>query len=135
MTELQLPIYYIPNEIVDIIADFHDHEKYYKPEHKNRFESVLHDIIKIGETMDPISARIAKECWGSSPTMIYNPQENVWETFVEIPVEVYDQITQTFENGNYQMYLNNDDEENNFGLNYYETHYSGYNDDEVDSPK
>ena len=32
MTELQLPIYYIPNEIVDIIADFHDHEKYYKPE-------------------------------------------------------------------------------------------------------
>ena len=133
MTEVQQFInYYIPSEIVDIIADFHDYEKYSKPKHQTKYNPVLKDIITMGELMIPtIRPRIAKECWGSNPTMIYNPQENVWETFVEIPVDVYDQITQTFENENYLMYLDNDDEENNYGLNYDETHYYGYSDDEV----
>lgn len=98
MTELQLPIYYIPNEIVDIIADFHDHEKYYKPEHKNRFESALHDIIKIGEIMEPISARIVKECWGSNPCIFYNEEADSWETTITMSNSVYEQLIDSYYN-------------------------------------
>ena len=74
---------YIPQELVNIIADFHDYEKYCKPEHKEKYRHVLFDIISMGEIMvDVISAKIAKECWGPNPRLVYNenfiPNDDEW---------------------------------------------------------
>ena len=64
---------YIPQELVNIIADFHDYEKYCKPVHKKMYQPVLFDIISMGEIMvNTISAKIAKECWGPNPRFVYN---------------------------------------------------------------
>tara|TARA_Y100000389_G_C17373976_1_gene470608 strand:+ start:109 stop:330 length:222 start_codon:yes stop_codon:yes gene_type:complete len=57
-------MYYIPEEIVDIIADFHDYEKYCKPKHSKNLNHVLNDIVDMGKIMETIQPRIAKECWG-----------------------------------------------------------------------
>ena len=35
---------YIPTELVDMIADYHDYEKYCKPQHAEK----LKEVIKIG---------------------------------------------------------------------------------------
>ena len=56
----------LPIEIVNEIADYHNYEKYCKPDHKKNFNYVLFDIIRMGEIMNPISAKLAKECWGSN---------------------------------------------------------------------
>ena len=56
----------LPPEIVDEIADYHDYQKYYKPEHKKKFDYVLNDIIKMNGIRRPISAKLAKECWSSN---------------------------------------------------------------------
>ena len=61
---------YLPTELVNIIADFHDYEKYCKPVHKKKYQEVLNDIIKMSEIMTPISAKIAKECWGINSHLI-----------------------------------------------------------------
>ena len=38
---------YIPIELVNLIADFHDYEKYCKPHHKELFSDVLNDFHNI----------------------------------------------------------------------------------------
>jgi hypothetical protein len=55
---------YLPSELVDIIADFHDYDRYYKPSHKLNLRNVLYDIQTMNSIMKPISAKLAKECWG-----------------------------------------------------------------------
>lgn len=56
---------FIPPEIVDIIADFHDFDKYCKPQHKNNMVEVHNDIIMMDEIMpDDIRPSIAWSCWG-----------------------------------------------------------------------
>lgn len=57
-------MYYLPEEIVDIIAEFHDYEKYCKPKHSKNLNHVLNDIVDMGKIMETIIPRIAKECWG-----------------------------------------------------------------------
>jgi len=66
-------MYYLPEEIVDIIADFHDYEKYFKPEHNKNWNNVLNDIVDMGEIMETIQPRIAKECWGPGPYIWDDP--------------------------------------------------------------
>ncbi len=56
---------YLPFEIVDMIADYHDYDKYCKPEHKLKLRKILQDIKSMNNVMKPISPRIAKECWGA----------------------------------------------------------------------
>jgi len=57
---------FIPRELVDMIADYHDYEKYYKPEHKILFNNILDDIKDISEIMpDTISPIIVWQCWGA----------------------------------------------------------------------
>ena len=92
---------YLPPEIVDIIADYHDYDKYCKPSHYENFKGVINDIGDMASIMRTISPNIAWQCWG--PGCISNI---VWE--------------ETSEN-NFGM--ENDDEENNFGLDYDDTHY------------
>ena len=57
---------YIPAEIVDIIASFHDYEKH----HKKILASVLEDIVSIGEIfVDNVPPSIAYKCWGNGNIM------------------------------------------------------------------
>ena len=55
---------YLPFEIVDIIADFHDFDKYCKPQQQKKLKNVNNDIISMNKVMRPIVPRLAKECWG-----------------------------------------------------------------------
>ena len=56
---------YIPIEIVDLIADYHDYDKYCKPEHSRKLVTVLEIIKTMSEIMDPIMPNIAYICWGN----------------------------------------------------------------------
>lgn len=57
---------YIPQEIVKIIADFHDYDKYCKPIHKGYYIHVLNDIIEISKIFsDDIQPNIVYVCWGA----------------------------------------------------------------------
>jgi hypothetical protein len=42
---------FLPIEIVDIIADYHDYDKYCKPQHKENFKNVLKDILLISKCL------------------------------------------------------------------------------------
>lgn len=100
-------ITYIPEELVDMIADYHDYDKYCKPEHESKFKSVMGDIINMGEVMQPISAKIAKECWGPYSQMLYN--EYVWQddNWLSIHPNTFDEWID---------YDNDHDEEDNYGM-------------------
>lgn len=57
----------LPFELVDLIADFHDYEKYCKPKHKELFSNVLNDFdnifnIFVGNNIMP---NIVYICWGN----------------------------------------------------------------------
>lgn len=80
----------LPLEIIDEIADYHDYEKYCKPDHKKRFDNVMNDIISMNEIMKPISAKLAKECWGPSPNIFI--EGNVWETTLPITTDLYEEL-------------------------------------------
>lgn len=57
-------MFYLPYEIVDIIADYHDFDKYCKPQHQKKLKNINEDIISMDSIMKPIAPRLAKECWG-----------------------------------------------------------------------
>ena len=69
MKELEiLSLGIFPVEIINLIADFHDYNKYYKPIHTKKFKFVLVDILVMGHifesnihTLSPYYARV---CWG-----------------------------------------------------------------------
>ena len=102
----------LPREIVNMIADYNDFEKYCKPEHKKKFKFVMDDIFSISKIMNPISAKIAWDCWGPGSKYLNTNYENIIAT--EDLHEFNDEDSES-----------NDDEENNFGLDYDETHYYG----------
>ena len=55
----------IPIELVRVIADYHDYEKYCLPSHKYNFMSVIEDIQIMSEIIKPtLSPSIAYVCWG-----------------------------------------------------------------------
>ena len=56
---------FLPIELVDLIADYHNYEKYCLPAHMILFRNVLNDILDMDEIMKPISANIAYQCWGN----------------------------------------------------------------------
>ena len=113
---------YIPQELVDMIADYHDYDKYCKPEHQNKFKDVIDDIVTMSGIMNPISAKIAKECWGSNPQMMYD--DNMWQSDNWLGIDA-DTLGHNFMYDN----ISEDDEENNYGMDYDDTHYP-YSDDE-----
>ena len=57
----------IPIEIIDIIADYHNYNKYCKPKHKKMFKNVLEDFNNIFNIFigDNISPNLVYICWGS----------------------------------------------------------------------
>ncbi len=68
---------HLPFELVDIIADYHDYNKYCKPPHRKLLKNVLTDIKDMASIMTRIQPRIAWECWGNKPSWEYdwNPED------------------------------------------------------------
>ena len=99
-----------------MIADYHDYDKYCKPAHFEKLKEIINNIGDIFAIMDidqhTISPNIAYCCWGAGAKYLADyDNENM--------VGLYD-----YEGGGW-----NDDEENNFGMDYDDTHYYGDEDD------
>ena len=69
----------LPEVLVDEIADYHNYDKYCKPDHKLSYKSVMDDIISMSTVMSPISAKIARLCWGSNTIFNINMLDNVFD--------------------------------------------------------
>ena len=50
----------------------------------------MNDIICMNEIMQPISAKLAKECWGPEPNIYMD--ENEWETIFPIGTDLYEEL-------------------------------------------
>ena len=70
---------YLPFELVNMIADYHDYVKYCKPLHKVIYSGVMSDIISMGEIMPEISPTIARQCWGNKEAIAEEEYEDYWE--------------------------------------------------------
>tara|TARA_Y100001980_G_C14527476_1_gene303093 strand:- start:1102 stop:1377 length:276 start_codon:yes stop_codon:yes gene_type:complete len=55
---------YLPCELVDIIADFVDYEKYSKPKHYELLKGVINDIGDMASIMPTIIPNLVWQCWG-----------------------------------------------------------------------
>lgn len=79
---------YLPYEIIEKIADYHDYIKYCKPKHVELFIHVLNDILDMAKVFyndNNLSPSIAYQCWGNgwphewdldSDDGFYNSDEN-----------------------------------------------------------
>ena len=112
---------FVPKEIVNIIADYHDYYKYCKPLHQKKYNLVMNDIVSMGKIMYFISPKIAYTCWGSGPNLIPNNHEDIHlgydPSLNSSRMDIEYDISSDEESGW------SDDEENNFGLDYDSTHY------------
>tara|TARA_Y100001970_G_scaffold288183_1_gene414812 strand:- start:827 stop:1081 length:255 start_codon:yes stop_codon:yes gene_type:complete len=66
---------YLPFELVYLIADYHNYEKYCKPKHSENLKKVNKDIIDMGEIMKPIIPNIVRQCWGEGKFEEYEEYE------------------------------------------------------------
>lgn len=83
---------YIPPEIVDIIADFRDYEKYYKPKHSELLLGVINDIGDIAAIcsaeVNHIQPNIVWQCWGPGAKYLSWPLDEE-DDFEDHHIEVY----------------------------------------------
>ena len=63
---------FIPPELVDMIADYHDYDKYCKPTHKVLLKSILDDIKAMSEIMPTINPVLVWQCWGPGVKYLEN---------------------------------------------------------------
>ena len=66
---------HLPFELVNLIADYHNYEKYCKPKHVENLKKVNKDIIDMGEIMKPIIPKIVWQCWGEGKFEEYEEYE------------------------------------------------------------
>ena len=113
---------YLPYELVDIIADYHDYNKYCKPKHEKLFRVVVGDINLLGNLLKPIKPYTVWNSWGPPA------QRRAHHGLIRnLPYQAYSTSTTYLED---EAIVSDDDEENNFGMNYDDTHYySNDNDD------
>ena len=76
METLNIPtIAYLPTELVDMIADYHDYEKYCKPQHAEKLQEVINNIGDLAALLDTednnICPNIAWQCWGPGAKYLY----------------------------------------------------------------
>lgn len=69
----------LPSELVDIIADYHDYEKYCKPQHQEKLKNINKDIIEMSHLMKPIHPNLARQCWGPLAHLLSEIDWNVEE--------------------------------------------------------
>ena len=74
---------YIPKELVDLIADYHDYNKYCKPVHKTHFQFALNDIIDMGKILKPIYPSIAYKCWNENGWNEYENMVGLYDDNIE----------------------------------------------------
>jgi hypothetical protein len=108
----------LPCELIDEIADYHDYDKYCKPEHKILLKNILDNIKDMSEILPTIIPHIAWQCWGAGARKLVYSFEN------ENMVGLYDD----YEGGGWS-----DDEENNYGMDYDDTHYYSNISNDTDS--
>ena len=113
---------FIPPELVNIIADYHDYNKYCKPKHEKLFRVVVGDINLLGNLLKPIKPYTVWNSWGPPA------QRRAHHGLIRnLPYQAYSTSTTYLED---EAIVSDDDEENNFGMNYDDTHYySNDNDD------
>ena len=75
-----------PIELVNLIADYHDYNKYCKSNHFKLYVNVLNDINCMGQIIIPVCPSIAKQCWGRQSHLLPRIE---WEVEGE-PVLIYD---------------------------------------------
>ena len=66
----------LPFELVDLIADYHDYDKYCKPKHNDLLKNILHDIKNMNQIMPNISPTIVWQCWGPGSRNLVDSFEN-----------------------------------------------------------
>ena len=124
---------YLPTELVDMIADYHDYEKYCKPQHAEKLQEVINNIGDLAALMDTednnICPNIAWQCWGPGAKYLY------WNELDDDHYEEYwnnlEEHIDLLSTGDWYN-SDHDDEENNWGLDYDDTHYYG---DEESNPE
>jgi len=77
---------YLPPEIIDIIADYRDYDKYCKPKHKENLNNVINDIQNMSEIMTTINPVIVWNCWGPGSKHI----ENYYNLYDDSDEDYYD---------------------------------------------
>ena len=80
----------VPLEVVDVIIDYVDYEKYGIIAQKKVYQNVLTDIIAMSEILKPITPWIAKQCWGSN----FNFNESQW--LVEDEENIHPELDENF---------------------------------------
>jgi hypothetical protein len=77
---------YLPPEIVNIIADYHDYDKYCKPSHNENFKGIINDIGDMAIFQDieghNMSPAIAWQCWGIGSYKLQD-QWGTWDANME----------------------------------------------------
>ncbi len=81
---------YIPTELIDLIADYHDYDKYCKPAHKNHLDDVLCDIIEMSKIMPRITPHLVIQCWGTQSHKLLELSNSIFEEAVLNFVEYSD---------------------------------------------
>jgi len=79
----------LPIELVRIIADYHDYEKYCLPVHKCNFKSVIEDILIMSEIIKPtLIPSLVYVCWGKG-----------WDNYeINLDNEHIDMLTELIQN-------------------------------------
>tara|TARA_Y100000992_G_scaffold135590_1_gene89645 strand:+ start:20871 stop:21239 length:369 start_codon:yes stop_codon:yes gene_type:complete len=115
---------HLPSEIVDIIADFHDYEKYCKPQHYELLKGVINNIGDMACMLPRITPHLAWSYWGPGQVHMCNENEDGYlDTWLDLWGNDY-MFNLPYQNIDNDY--NYDNEENNFGLDYDDTHYQYY---------
>ena len=86
---------FIPHDIVNIIADYHDFEKYCKPQHYEKLKEVINDIDDMASIMPNIRPQIVWECWGLGSSKLLELDDNiVWENESDITFDTDDDFSE-----------------------------------------
>ena len=90
---------YLPYELVDIIADYHDYNKYCKPKHEKLFRVVVGDINLLGNLLKPIKPHTVWNNWGPPA------QRRAHRGFIRnLPYQAYSLAT-VAQSLNYQIFV------------------------------
>tara|TARA_Y100000816_G_scaffold291267_1_gene282129 strand:- start:1923 stop:2333 length:411 start_codon:yes stop_codon:yes gene_type:complete len=86
---------FIPQDIVNIIADYHDFEKYCKPQHYEKLKEVINDIGDMANIMPIIRPQIVWDCWGPGANKLLELDNSiVWESESDITFDTDDDFSE-----------------------------------------
>lgn len=89
----------VPVEVVDVIIDYVDYEKYGIIAQKKVYQNVLTDVIAMNEILKPITPWIAKQCWGA-----LNLNFNELQWVVEDEENIHSELDENFLDSDLLLY-------------------------------